>query len=159
MANFFISFFILFNLHAQEDVVAEINPKDWPTPWVSRILKLNPKNGNLKNMKVSKRNIEFRVYDNSQTDGDTVSIFVNDQPVLEAFAVSKKTEIIPISLNKGINKIRIISNSTGKVGPNTAKMRITDVIKEAKDANNFYYDTQSWNLHFREYGEFFLYAP
>ncbi len=79
---------------------------------------------------VNSNKIRVTIWDDSIEDGDVVSIYVNDEKVLNKIALRKKPRIFDFTLPKGVNEhyFTIYSDSFGKLEPNTATVRIEDGI-------------------------------
>jgi len=71
---------------------------------------------------VSDTVIQLQVYDNAIIDGDTVSIFVNDQLVMEHRRLSAAPILVNITLNETVplQKISLFAENLGSIPPNTA---------------------------------------
>lgn len=57
-------------------------------------------------------------------DGDRVTIFVNDLPVVSNIILKQRYQSFNIPLDKGINTIKILALNQGSSGPNTAAFKI-----------------------------------
>lgn len=71
--------------------------------------------------------VTIEVYDNGEVDGDTITVFVNNVPVINAQKISTKPITFKTSVSKEnpITQIRMIANNLGSIPPNTALMIIT----------------------------------
>ncbi|MEX1189786.1 MAG: hypothetical protein WED33_11055 [Bacteroidia bacterium] len=78
-------------------------------------------------LKHKKAVLKFK--DNSEIDGDTISVYVNGMPVLIDYGLVKKEHKIRIELEPGANSITIVAKNEGKVPPNTAACRIRSGLK------------------------------
>jgi hypothetical protein len=78
-------------------------------------------------LKHKKAVLKFK--DNSEIDGDTISVYVNGLPILIDYGLVKKEKKIRIELNPGENKITVVAKNEGKVPPNTATCRIRSGLK------------------------------
>lgn len=80
----------------------------------------------LSHITASDRNISISIFDNGQVDGDTITVFYNNQVILSNHFVSA----IPYKLNFTLDKnesrheITVIANSLGSIPPNTAVLII-----------------------------------
>jgi len=74
-----------------------------------------------------KDSIHIAVYDNGEIDQDSISVYVNDQPVLLHRLITDKPLSFYLTLEKGrqFQKIKMIAENLGTVPPNTALMIIT----------------------------------
>lgn len=67
------------------------------------------------------------LYDNGEIDGDSVSLFVNDQLVLQhvRLTAEPKVLLVPIDPHFPVNKLVLFAENLGKLPPNTALMQVT----------------------------------
>jgi hypothetical protein len=77
---------------------------------------------------VNSHKIRVTIWDDGIEDGDIVSVFVNEEKVLNKIALKKKARIFDFTLPKGEREhyFTIYSDSFGKLEPNTATLRIED---------------------------------
>ncbi len=89
---------------------------------------------------VSSAVIKIAVMDNAEYDGDTVSIYVNDKPLLKKSELTNKA--LSFQLKKedysGHVKITLVAENLGSIPPNTALLRVIDgeKIHEIKAASD-----------------------
>lgn len=57
-------------------------------------------------------------------DGDIVTIYVNDMPVISNLILKRNYQSFNLPLDKGINTIKIVALNQGSSGPNTAGFKI-----------------------------------
>lgn len=57
-------------------------------------------------------------------DGDRVTIFVNDIPVVTNLTLKQRYQSFKIPLEEGVNKIKIVALNQGSSGPNTAGFKV-----------------------------------
>lgn len=72
-------------------------------------------------------------------DGDRVTIYVNDVPVVVNITLKQNFQSFNIPLDEGINTIQIVALNQGSSGPNTAAFKIYN------DAG-FLISSNEWNL-------------
>ena len=81
----------------------------------------------VKEIKVDTGSIQIDFYDNGQIDGDTISVYVNNMPVVS----NRMLKTQPISLTVKIDPLRplqeviMVGENLGSIPPNTALMIIT----------------------------------
>lgn len=109
------------NIAADTNVVSHYMPVDTsivliPTQMIKRT---NLEEGHII---VNTRKISLTIYDNSITDGDSVSIFLNGSLLLAHQLVSEKPVILEIELDKDRdkNEITLFAENLGSIPPNTA---------------------------------------
>ena len=71
--------------------------------------------------------IRVDLYDNGEIDGDSVSLYLNNQLVVAHVKLSAevKTLFIPIDKSLPVNKLVLFAENLGKLPPNTALMEVT----------------------------------
>lgn len=76
----------------------------------------------LSRITASDRNISISIFDNGQVDGDTITVFYNNQVILSNHFVSANPFKLNFTLNKSESRheITVIANSLGSIPPNTA---------------------------------------
>jgi hypothetical protein len=79
-------------------------------------------------IRVASQKIRVSIWDDGLEDGDIVSIFVNEEKVLNKISLRKKARIFDFTLPKGEKELylTVFSDSFGKVEPNTATVKIED---------------------------------
>jgi hypothetical protein len=72
------------------------------------------------------RNISISIFDNGQVDGDTITVFYNNQVILANHFVSATPFKLNFTLDKDQSRheITVIANSLGSIPPNTAVLII-----------------------------------
>ncbi len=81
----------------------------------------------VKEIKVDTGSIKIDFYDNGQIDGDTISVYVNNMPVVS----NRMLKTQPISVSIKIDNIRtmqeviMVGENLGSIPPNTALMIVT----------------------------------
>lgn len=85
------------------------------------------KNELVREIKVDTGTIRLDFYDNAQIDGDTISVFVDKQPVLSMKRLELKpaTLHITIDLKKTEHEVVMVAENLGEIPPNTALMIVT----------------------------------
>jgi len=79
---------------------------------------------------VESDSVRLSFYDNGEIDGDSISVFVNNQLVLSHQGLEAKAFNIYLHLDstRDINEISMFAENLGRIPPNTALMVITDGI-------------------------------
>ncbi len=84
------------------------------------------------------KQIQLAIWDDAVEDGDTVSISIDGEWVVQGLAVKKKVQFIPVTLKPGRNTILFIANNVGSIPPNTSVLEIID----GKKRKSFMIETQ-----------------
>jgi hypothetical protein len=68
--------------------------------------------------------IELRFYDNAQIDGDSISLFLNNQMLFTHIRLSDKAHVVKLSVNDltGHNELTMVAENLGSIPPNTSFM-------------------------------------
>ena len=77
-------------------------------------------------VEVRSSHLRILVWDNQFVDGDSVSVFFNETPLIEHFVLSKTPGEFDITLHKGANILTLFAHNLGKASPNTAAITIDD---------------------------------
>ncbi len=64
--------------------------------------------------------ITLRLWDDAEIDGDTISVFLNEVPVLSGHALTKKPLRLAMDLRNGWNYLLVVAHNEGRVAPSTA---------------------------------------
>jgi hypothetical protein len=71
--------------------------------------------------------LTITIWDNRTYDGDIVSLFLNEKPILAAFEISKNRLDIEIEVEEGKEYyLTLFAHNLGKIPPNTAALYISD---------------------------------
>jgi hypothetical protein len=81
-----------------------------------------------KEIEVSSDSLQVDFYDNGEVDGDSISVFFNDQLLGANLMLSTKSVHMNIKLDttKEYNQLAMFANNLGSIPPNTALMLISD---------------------------------
>lgn len=79
-------------------------------------------------VEVESDNLQIDVYDNGEVDGDIISIFYNDQLILNSQKLTHKSIRLKLTLDntKESNELAMFAENLGLIAPNTAYMVIND---------------------------------
>jgi len=71
--------------------------------------------------------VRVELYDNGEIDGDSVSLFVNNQLLVQhiRLAAEPKVLLIPIDKRYAVNTLLLVAENLGRLPPNTALMVVT----------------------------------
>lgn len=78
----------------------------------------------LGSIRTSSNRIKIICRDYQYPDGDKVTIYVNDEPVVVNLTLRRNYQAFSLPLDIGINKIKIVALNQGSSGPNTAGFKI-----------------------------------
>jgi hypothetical protein len=83
-----------------------------------------------KELEIGSDSIRISLYDNGEIDGDTVTVFLNGQPVITHQLLTARAVNIYLTLDnsKDVNEISLFAENLGRIPPNTALMVVTDGI-------------------------------
>ena len=78
----------------------------------------------VKEIKVDTGTIRLDFYDNGQIDGDTISVYVNNMPVVSNRLLMTKpvTVFVKIDLKRTQQEVIMVGENLGSIPPNTALM-------------------------------------
>lgn len=81
-----------------------------------------------KEIEVSTDSLQVDFYDNGEVDGDSISVFFNDQLLGSNLRLSTKSIHLNIKLDstREINELAMFANNLGSIPPNTALMLVSD---------------------------------
>jgi len=81
-----------------------------------------------KEIEVSSDSVQVDFYDNGEIDGDSISVFFNDQLLGANLRLSTKSIHMNVKLDttREINQLAMFANNLGSIPPNTALMLISD---------------------------------
>ena len=82
----------------------------------------------VKEIKVDTGNIKIDFYDNGQIDGDTISVFANNMPLVSRKMLTTKpvSITIRIDLKRTEQELIMVGENLGTIPPNTALMIVYD---------------------------------
>ena len=71
--------------------------------------------------------VRIELYDNGEIDGDSVSLYLNNELLLQhlRLAAEGKVLLVPIDKSLPVNKLILFAENLGKLPPNTALMEVT----------------------------------
>lgn len=86
------------------------------------------KNSYNKELLIQSDSIRLSFYDNGDIDGDSITVFLNGQPIVANQLLSTRALNLYVALDPAIevNEISMFANNLGRIPPNTALMVITD---------------------------------
>ena len=95
-------------------------------PGVAPLL-LERKNELVREIYVDTGTIKLDFYDNGQIDGDTISVYINNNPVISNQGLTAKpvTTYVKIDLNNKQQEVIMAGENLGSIPPNTALMIVT----------------------------------
>jgi len=71
--------------------------------------------------------IRVALYDNGEIDGDSVSLFINGQLLVQHVKLTAEAKVLMIPIDKSlpVNRLVLFAENLGKLPPNTALMEVT----------------------------------
>jgi hypothetical protein len=87
---------------------------------------LERKNELVREIKVDTGTIRLDFYDNGVVDGDTISVYINDMPVVSNKILSAKpvSASVRVDLQRRVQEVVMVGENMGSIPPNTALMII-----------------------------------
>ncbi|TND09254.1 MAG: hypothetical protein FD123_1657 [Bacteroidetes bacterium] len=70
--------------------------------------------------------ITIWVWDKDKVDGDIITLFLNDEPILTNLELTRNKEKVKVRLKPGYNYLVMRAENLGEIPPNTAAMEISD---------------------------------
>lgn len=101
----------------------------------AELLRRNSQNAG--SISVKAKRITLAIWDDALEDGDTISLRINDQWIVQNMAVKKKPQFLTVQVNPGPNKITFIAENLGAIIPNTSVLEIND----GRQRKAFFIDT------------------
>jgi hypothetical protein len=87
----------------------------------------NKTNALFKEILVDSGLVQIELFDNGQIDGDTISVYVNEKPVV--YHQMLKTQAVSLSVlvdqQKPVQEVVMVGENLGSIPPNTALMIVT----------------------------------
>lgn len=97
----------------------------------------------LTTLSTNRSRVVIELWDEAEHDGDTISVLVNDVPVLVEHELTPQHFRLPVDLEYGTNRILVVAHNEGRVPPNTArafihtgKKRVQLLIKTGEKRNS-----------------------
>lgn len=92
-----------------------------PKPAMARSEEAELSPASERHFRVSRETVVMEFWDQGEPDGDTISVFLNGQPVLLHHALSRTHERVELRLASGPNVVELRAESEGSIKPNTAR--------------------------------------
>ena len=109
-----------------QDVKVEIKkaPKIIPVPVQTR----SRENQMVKTITVHNQEITIKLYDNGEVDNDTISVYLDDKPVVSNKRLSTAPVIVTLKLDESTpeHTLIMVAENLGRIPPNTSLMIILD---------------------------------
>lgn len=80
----------------------------------------------LGNIQSSTLQVVMALWDDAVEDGDTISLNINGNWIVQGMPVKKRPQFISVMLEPGLNKILFIAENEGSIPPNTSMLEIID---------------------------------
>jgi hypothetical protein len=76
---------------------------------------------------VKQDSVKIELYDNGEIDGDSVSLYLNDELILSHLKLLAQPKTVWLRLDKSlpVNKLVLFAENLGTLPPNTALMEVT----------------------------------
>lgn len=76
------------------------------------------------------------IFDAGKLDGDVISVYVNNEPLVVKHTADKKKKHITITLDNKVTTLKIVADNEGAIAPNTAKLEVSDGNKSIEMLSN-----------------------
>lgn len=76
------------------------------------------------NVFMKSTNCKLYIYDSGKIDNDRINLYVDDQLILEDFAIEKGKKEIPLTIKNKKTTIKVLALNEGTSAPNTVKIEI-----------------------------------
>lgn len=73
---------------------------------------------------VRSKEVIVKLWDHRQIDGDIISLYLNENMILENYTLTKNAKEIKIVLNEGENRLVLVAKNLGSNPPNTAAIQL-----------------------------------
>ncbi|MCB0769708.1 MAG: hypothetical protein KDC00_04805 [Flavobacteriales bacterium] len=103
------------------------NEKAKPTLRVPPIILTERRTDTLTTLSTARQRITMHLWDNAEYDGDTVTVLLNNRPVLVGHELTHKKKRITLELTNTDNTLLVIAHNEGRVAPNTASCVVRKV--------------------------------
>ncbi len=76
---------------------------------------------------VKSKNITIELWDNKEQDGDIVSVYLNGEPIISKYSLTKDKKQFQVQLNASkSNDLFLYAHNLGTIPPNTVSIEISD---------------------------------
>lgn len=65
--------------------------------------------------------IRLELWDDAEVDGDSISVLLNERPVLAGYGLTHRHKNLRVALERGSNRFLVVAHNEGRVPPNTAR--------------------------------------
>lgn len=103
-------------------IKAEIRPDNY----LKKFNETHIKSGEKVSVFLYTSKMKMEIWDYGKEDGDVITIFNNDIPILENYTVTKKKKTILVDLKTKNNLLKIVTINSGKLKSNTTKLKLYD---------------------------------
>ena len=71
--------------------------------------------------------VRIELYDNGKIDGDSVSLYLNNDLLLQHYKLTAQAKVmlVPIDKSLPVNRLILFAENLGTIPPNTALMEVT----------------------------------
>lgn len=116
--------FIIAKLYYVKDKDKENSFKDYAPSGDDKIIKPNEKL--IGSITSASRQVTLALWDDAVEDGDSVTITINGNKIVQGFLVKKRPQFINVTLKPGPNNITFSADNLGSIPPNTSVLEIID---------------------------------
>lgn len=85
-----------------------------------------------KEVELKQRRVKLTIRDNANLDGDTISVALNGEWILQNIPVLKEKQSFILYLEEGENTLELFANNLGRIPPNTAEIYLIAGLRRKK---------------------------
>lgn len=93
------------------------------------------KSQTVQSLSISADSVEIALYDNGLVDGDSVSVYLNGQVLLQHVRLSENAFRYTVRLKPGSNELSLLAENLGSIAPNTGLL----VLRNGDARHNIYF--------------------
>ncbi|RYD96484.1 MAG: hypothetical protein EOP50_06575 [Sphingobacteriales bacterium] len=93
------------------------------------------KNQTVQSLSISADSVEIALYDNGLVDGDSISVYLNGQVLLQHVRLSENAFRYTVLLKPGTNELSLLAENLGSIAPNTGLL----VLRNGDSRHNIYF--------------------
>jgi hypothetical protein len=112
-------------MQKSKKIDAAVKEKGNPVAMLDSLKVNNLTRGQNLNIFTTSDNLTVEIWDNGQEDGDVITVYRGEVPILTDYRVTNVKKKIPVTV-KANEKFRIVAINEGTVAPNTSVIKVSD---------------------------------